>query len=1010
MKPLFRPLLKRWLAGLRQPAIWLCLVNLPPLLTAQQSLHFSPVFRNYSTDQGLPNNWIYAIEQDHEGYLWVSTDNGVCRFNGYRFEQFPDTLQANFTSVMSQAMMEDECGRMWWVDFQGRVFYEENNRIYPWSLNPLLDTLKPRFDRINNLIVGGCGKEFWFGMHNLGVLHIDSSGHWDVLLQPTNLSYHVFGKSNRSFSSRISNPWKGPNAPNAPIFFQTEQGEFTSAPFPFQAKRGIGMDYIGKLSQGRYLVGVGDYLYLFQNGVLLWYRYYDKTAAWVLEEEDGSLLIGHIREGGVARFASLEDLQVGKKAATFLEGLSISNIFKDREGGYWFGTQERGLFYCPSLTSGVAQGIPGMEEGIAKGVAADGADKLYFGLQNGRIFEFNLVENEGRDITPGTINFLYTLYFDPESMTLACAAEDLSFFREGKWLENSIYQLTRKNFSKTMGKRLAKVPGTDHWWSASPGALALDDWPNRQRLESTSDIWKKLERFYSVCLDPTGRLWVSTRIGLSEYKNHQLLRPEQQHPAFNLPIFDIINLPDSSLALAPKGYGVVIWKPGSPPRQFSEAQGLVSDQVFRLFAEENGTIWACTEHGASRISPDGRGGYRIENFTVKNGLPSNVVNQVAVAGGYYWFATDNGLLRLQEKPPVAVMSAPLFELVAVNGRSYQSTVFKGFSLPHDSSNISLEWASIHFRSAGQIQYRYRLRTGNTDTAWTLTTDRRANFANLASGTYQFEVAAQDETGQWSSTSALGFIIRPPWWATWWARSVEAFSLGLLVFGLYRYRTLQIRRENRMKEEMQRLERSALQAQMNPHFIFNCLNSIQNFILQNDALQATQYLSSFARLVRDTLNASVNGWVTLEEEIRMLNNYLALEKLRFKAGFDYAVETEDGLQEFDLRLPPLLIQPLVENAIIHGMKNKDSKGFIRVQFREEGTHLVATVTDNGAGLLLGAKMPQQDPSHRPVGMGITQSRIALLNQTTIGQALHLNTWFDSAGNIGGTKAELRIKIA
>jgi LytS/YehU family sensor histidine kinase len=280
--------------------------------------------------------------------------------------------------------------------------------------------------------------------------------------------------------------------------------------------------------------------------------------------------------------------------------------------------------------------------------------------------------------------------------------------------------------------------------------------------------------------------------------------------------------------------------------------------------------------------------------------------------------------------------------------------------------------------------------------------------NLAPGKYQFQIAAQDEEGAWSAASTLALTIRPPWWVTGWARAVEATILGLLVFGIYRYRTNQIRTENSLTAEIQRLEQSALHAQMNPHFIFNCLNSIQNFILQNEQQQATQYLSNFARLVRDTLNASMNGWVTLEEEIRMLNNYLALEKLRFKEGFDYLVETEEGLDVFDLRLPPLLIQPMVENAILHGMKNTAGQGYIQVYFREEMEQLVATVTDNGSGLSATNDAPK-NPAHRSVGMGITQKRLAMLNPKKTDPALQFKAWHHLDGKIGGMQAELRIPI-
>jgi ligand-binding sensor domain-containing protein len=140
----------------------------------------------------LPSNEVFAIEQDRQGYMWFGTNHGVCRFNGYTFEQFPDTMQANFTAVMSMAMMEDSCGRMWWADFQGRVFYHENGRIVPWQLNDSLAALRPRFDRINSLILTGCGEEMWMDLTYLGILHARADRSIEVMTMPKPVTHHYF--------------------------------------------------------------------------------------------------------------------------------------------------------------------------------------------------------------------------------------------------------------------------------------------------------------------------------------------------------------------------------------------------------------------------------------------------------------------------------------------------------------------------------------------------------------------------------------------------------------------------------------------------------------------------------------------------------------------------------------------------------------------------------------------------------------------------------------------------
>ncbi|MEZ4943785.1 MAG: histidine kinase [Saprospiraceae bacterium] len=961
-------------------------------LPAQQPFHIEPVFRNYTTDQGLPSNETFAIQQDHLGYMWFSTNHGVCRFNGYTFEQFPDTLQANFASVMSRCMMEDSCGRMWWADFKGRVFYHENGRIIPWKYNPILDSLRSQFDFVNGFIVGGCGNDVWLCSNNFGILHVDKSGKLSRVPKPERAAdvLLVFEQGEGFITIYVPAP-PGLKFENYPPRYLYKEGRY-SQPLPWDPNGVIKMLYVGKLGQNQYLVGNSRFLYLFKDLAVQWQRQYDKEIVWHFEDDDGSLLLGQQRGGGVRRYASLEDLRKGNIAGSFLEGLSISIIFKDREGGYWFGSQERGLFYTPSLASGIVEGVSGMRADIGKGVVSDGAGHLYFGTQNGRLFDLDLQRQTARDITPGTVNHIFTLYFDDVNQLLLCSGLNMAFYQKGKWRKDEIVwpYFSKKGFA-TASSRVARTDNPDYLWLSSFTVLSLIDWKKRRGIETTGITLNKRLRFNAVALDATGRVWTSTNTGMQEYRNGQLLLPKAKHPAFLQPAYDMQLLPDSSLVFCPRGYGVAFWKPGSgkPPQVIGEAQGLIFNKADRLFLEPGGAIWACTERGASRISADRQ---QIENFTVKTGLPSNRVSQVAAAGGWYWLATGGGLFRMAGKLPEAPMPAPLLETIEVYGVRYPAGGM--LRLPHDSAGIHMEWAALHFRSNGNIAYRYRLASGNDTSNWTETTDRQVNFSKLLPGNYRFAVQARDENGAWGKAVTQEFAIRPAWWATWWARSVAALAIGLLVFAAYRYRTNQIRTESRLKEEMLRLERSALQAQMNPHFIFNCLNSIQHFILENDADSAVLYLARFAKLVRSNLQVSVSGSVSLEEEVQMLDHYLALECLRFKQLFDYSIEVDERLDRVRTQLPPLIVQPFVENAVLHGMKGREKDGRIKISFNREDDYLNVTVCDNGPGIQ-NRSNEMEKPS---LGRSITQRRLELLSRQAVDKTISVQ-YLEPANDFG-----------
>ena len=221
----------------------------------------------------------------------------------------------------------------------------------------------------------------------------------------------------------------------------------------------------------------------------------------------------------------------------------------------------------------------------------------------------------------------------------------------------------------------------------------------------------------------------------------------------------------------------------------------------------------------------------------------------------------------------------------------------------------------------------------------------------------------------------------------------------------------MKKELALQKQVTELEKKALQAQMNPHFIFNCLTSIQKLIMENDAVNAVRYLTRFSKLVRGTLNASVAGEVSLQEEIDMLTNYLDLEKLRFKEAFDYDIQADPSLDLFDTAFPPMLLQPYVENALRHGMANKQNGGKISIRFRPGGQGpkgasggILATVTDNGPGI---GQANQKKPGHRSVGMSLTQRRLELLGGTEGGGMVKVSEITGPDGQVGGTKVEVRI---
>jgi sensor histidine kinase YesM len=215
----------------------------------------------------------------------------------------------------------------------------------------------------------------------------------------------------------------------------------------------------------------------------------------------------------------------------------------------------------------------------------------------------------------------------------------------------------------------------------------------------------------------------------------------------------------------------------------------------------------------------------------------------------------------------------------------------------------------------------------------------------------------------------------------------------------------------LQQRAKELEVQALRSQMNPHFIFNCLNAINFFILSHETEAAADYLTKFSRLMRMIMNHSRHSFITLAEELEVLRLYLDMERLRFKDAFDYHIVLEDEMDIGDISIPPLLLQPFVENAIWHGLMNKEERGTLTISLRLEEDTLTCIIRDDGVGRKRAAFLKSKSAEkHKSMGLQITAERMALLTGTgEPGHFFKIEDLYDSEGNATGTRVILTIKI-
>lgn len=340
-------------------------------------------------------------------------------------------------------------------------------------------------------------------------------------------------------------------------------------------------------------------------------------------------------------------------------------------------------------------------------------------------------------------------------------------------------------------------------------------------------------------------------------------------------------------------------------------------------------------------------------------------------------------------------------------------------LQHWENFFSIGFSAKAFTLGNETRFRYRLASFDD---WTEAGDRRfANYTNVPGGKYVFQLQAANNEGVWNETILeIPVFVATAWWATWWFRGAALLVVGSIVFGAYRYRIDQIRRKARLKSDYEKklaqVEMSALLAQMNPHFLFNTLNSIDSYIVKNESKKASEYLNNFARLVRLILQHSRSDYISLADELEALDLYLQMESLRFDNCFDYKIEVDDSLRTSSIVIPPMLIQPYLENAIWHGLRHlqkEKCEGKILLKITRDGDYLRCVIEDNGIGreksmeLKAGKSGNNQKKS---MGMRITRDRIDLINKLrNVDARVEIIDLKDDNGQAAGTRVELTIPV-
>jgi ligand-binding sensor domain-containing protein len=915
-----------------------------------QQLKGQPKFVNYSISEGLPSTETYYTIQDRKGYIWIATDRGVARYDGRKFEVF--TVKEGLTDNVVFEMYEDYKGRIWFITYNSKLcYYDLDGKIKPYKYNKIItDFLFPeKVDDKSLFIDTNDVVHIGFKMH--GSLIIQKNGKFRIQEGEGIQELKFYRKGDQVYWHSYLN--HGYNKkPDIQISYETDKKRIE-----------FGSDYVvGKVSVSAsekwQVASVVDKVYSLKEG-----KYLGNVDGAISIYVDGDDLWVGSKLGGVKRF-NLKNTDF-TKGEEYLSGLSISSIFRDREGGYWFTSIENGVYYCPTFA-------------IKNLTTQDG-------LINSKIIQIQPFKNH-----------VLACY---EFGKMECLKHKNCYRKETSVVQNlslgasqhKLYYSTDHVF-RVEGKKNINV---SKFWSKDfceePHSVLAgynllyrfyDDGRTDILIDDRIDLYKGdiVIGFNAIMIDQEKKIWLGTEYGLSYYSKGKSVNGSLRDDRFKRPINDLVVYKPGINIASTNGAGIYFFKNEKIEKQLTQLDGLLSDEVENVFVDEMQRIWCCTNKGLNLVEEDKKGNFKISRFTTDHGLISNEVTSVFVKNDTAWVGTKLGLsiinLKQLRENQKSKESSVYLSSVELDGKA--KSIKRTMSFSNNVLMLKVGFRSCHYRSTKNQLFAYRLK--ETD-PWSHTEVPEIFMIRPSAGSYELQIKFKNVDGNWvKQSNILAFDIDLPPYRRWYSILLMVVVGVLGGMGIYRNRLRRIKQKHENSTKIKTLEQKALRAQMNPHFIFNSLNSIQSFLLYEENEKAEKYLLKFANLIRQTLNVSREPSIGISEEIQILNRYLELEQMRFKDKFEYHVISKLSKADLNLHIPNMLIQPFVENAVIHGFAGLESGGELTVTFDKiENKTLTCFIEDNGVGRPKTKKV--SDTQHKSFGTLITEERLQAFKEET-----------------------------
>ncbi len=921
----------------------------------------APSFRHFTVKDGLPSNIVYHTMQDHEGYLWIATASGVVRYDGKNFENpFAETP---LTDPEVLRIYEDSRQRIWCLTFSRRVTIYDHGIVRNEVNDSLCKMLSA--NTVGLSFFEASDSTIWFGEYG----------------RLTKLTKEGEYKKFKSESGESIIPLEDESHQ---IYFLETDGLHRLSGDTFVHHIPRYLPVLGSISR------LDNHTITFQakKGIVMMK---DTAMRLIIPADEKNKLsqsnLYHNNVDGRGRFWSTalgsENIcydSTTKSFFSFLPDRNVSLITIDDENNIWFPTLNDGLYMIPALSENISlyNTLSGLEKNPVHSIAIAKDSTVYAGA--GKATLYHISETEIRKFNLGDVSKLPLEINDVElykGKICAVVGGDpvIASINENT---GSIQRSDIISYEATNAKDFLVADNSNLYLRTINSIYKVENLTDQSC--SLTLILKVSSRIYAAFIDGDENICYALSNGLFFHDREGEKRIELPENIFTSNISHI-NMSDDWILCCTRGHGLVILKDKRFLKQFTTEQG-ISDNfcVKSLRAGENRLVFfIATSKTIDFVDLNKQVAGIL--FNKNNGLISDEINDMIFEGGKLYVSSYAGLCVLPTVISINENQAPPFYIQSflINDSVIDH------SLPLDlrtgQNNISISFIGISLGQPDKVQYAYRL---HEEDEWSFTSDNSLIFRELNSGSYELSVKAQLPGSDWSETKTISFNIATPFIRKPAFYILATFLVSLLIGSVIFVRSKSVQRKQREKyvleRRMNQLEQQAKQALMNPHFVFNVMHSIQHLIQRNEKDAAVRYLNDFAQLMRSHIHTSGKTFLSLEEELLLLKQYVSLEQLRFGNKLNVEWQVDPQIDEYETQIPAMILQPLVENAIIHALLPLDGGNLrVRIDKVNENQYRIK-IEDDGVGLTNSQQKNQNTLKHKSISLEFIRQRFELISKS------------------------------